>query len=380
MNLASKIILGFLIVVALVFFYLAMYAQDLHGWQRAAQTMKTNLERTNAENALLRNSDDANASDALIQLASTPTEREGRKQLRGDLSRIVVDRGRMWLGNAVPAANAPGAPLIFTIQADPAKPTPLSMEPKMSLFVFEYPPVAGDAANNAPPGRFLGEFTVLDAPPIDPAGGKFAMTPARSMSTREQTRLTEAIQSGMPWIAYENLPHDQYGVFEGMTAEQLETQFPGVFTAEQKAELELDGQPFESGKHPADRQDASGKYRRPLTDFGHALQTMYRVRSLLTAEIAAWQKDLEYMKFANEDVQKQIAYRQDEIKLLQEELARTEAETKLVQDQLQAVEAKLATVRATADRIEQDNRRLVAQLAGKQRQALTALETAQASP
>jgi hypothetical protein len=51
MNLASKIILGFLIVVALVFFYLAMYAQDLHGWQRAAQTMKINLDRTNAENA-----------------------------------------------------------------------------------------------------------------------------------------------------------------------------------------------------------------------------------------------------------------------------------------------------------------------------------------
>jgi ethanolamine utilization protein EutA (predicted chaperonin) len=86
------------------------------------------------------------------------------------------------------------------------------------------------------------------------------------------------------------------------------------------------------------------------------------------------------MKFANEDVQKQIVYRKDEIKMLQEELARTEAETKLVQEQLAKVTRKLAEVRATADRIDIDNRRLVAQLAAKQQQAVEALKTAQATP
>ncbi len=379
MNLASKIILGFLIVVALVFFYLAMYTQDLRGWEKAAQSMKTNLDRTNAENAALRNSDDANAHDALIQLGATPTDRQGRKQLRDDLSRIVVDRGRMWLGNAVPAANAPDAPLIFTMQADPARPTPLSLQPKMQLFVFEYPPVAGDAANNAPPGRYLGEFTVLENPPVDSAGGTFAMAPARSMSAREQQRLTAAIQSGMPWIAYENLPHDRFGVFDGMTDEQLEQQFPGVFTVEQKQEFLQDGLPFDADKHPAARKDANGKFRRPLTDFGHMFQTLYGARSLLIARIAAWQQDLAYMKFANEDVQKQLTYRKDEIVLLKEELTRMEAEAKLVQQHLAAVEAKLAAVRSTANRIEADNRRLVAQLATQQRQALEAMETTQAA-
>lgn len=379
MNLASKIILGILIVVALVFFYLAMYTQDLRGWEKAAQSMKANLDRTNAENAFLRNSEDANSHDALIQLGATPPERQGRKQLRGNLSRLVVDRGRMWLGNVVPAANAANAPLIFTIQADPARPTPLSLQTKTPLFVFEYPPVAGDAANNAPPGRYLGEFTVLEDPPVDSAGGKFAMVPARSMSAREQQRLTSAVQAGMPWLAYENLPHDRFGVFDGMSDEQLEQQFPGVFTAEQKQELLLDGQPFDAGKHAAERQDANGKYRRPLTDFRHALQLLYGARSLLIAKIAAVQQDLAYMKFANEDVQKQITYRKDEIVMLKEELARAEAETKLTQQHLQAVEAKLASVRAMADRIEADNRRVVAQLATQQRQALEAMKATQAS-
>jgi len=380
MNLASKIILGFLIVFALVFFYLTMYTFDLRGWQRAAQSMQTNLDRTNAENALLRNSDDANARDALVALNAAPAERAGRKQLRDQLSRLVIDRGRMWIGNAVPAANTPGAPLIFTVQPDPARPTPLSIEPKQSLFVFEASPLAGDPASNAQPGHYLGEFAILENPPVDAAGGKFAIVPARSLSPREQQILGAAIASGMPWLAYENLPHDRYGVFDGMTPDQIEQQFPAVFTDEQKNEMARDGLAFDAGKHAADREDASGKYRRPLVDYGHALQSLYRARSLLLAEIASWQQDLEYMKFANEDVQKQIVYRQDEIKMLQEELARTEAETKLVQEQLAKVTRKLAEVRATADRIDIDNRRLVAQLAAKQQQAVEALKTAQATP
>ncbi len=380
MNLASKIILGFLIVVALVFFYLAMYTHDLRGWQRAAKSMKTSLDRTSAENALMRNGDDANARDALIQMGAAPEKAAGRKQLRDQLSRLVVDRGRLWIGSVVPAANTPGAPLIFTLQADPARPTPLSIEPKKSLYMFEGSPLAGNPAANAQPGRYLGEFVVLENPPVDAAGGKFAVAPARSMSPREQQKLVTAFQAGAPWIAYENLPHDRYGVFDGLTADQLEQQFPGVFTAEQKKEMEFDGKDFIAAEHTAGRGDASGKYRRPLTDYGHALQTLYRSRSLLLAEIASWQQDLQYMKFANEDVQRQIVFRNDEIKMLQAELARTEAETKLVQDQLAKVTKKLAEVRATADRIDIDNRRLVAQLAAQQQQAAQALETAQATP
>ncbi len=375
MNLASKIILAFLIIFAMVFFYLAMYVLDLRGWQKLAQTRQEALNRTNAEAALLRNSDDANARTKLSEFVPEPPSTPGRKQLKYELENRMIDRGRMWIGNAAPTANAPGAPLLFTVQPNPVQPTPLTLAPKTSLYVFEYPPFAGDDTVNAPPGRYLGEFVVLDAPPVDAAGGKFAMSPARSMSPREQTRLAQAVQSGMPWVAYETLPQDRHNAFAGLTADEIDKRFSGVFTQEQLAEIVLDGQPWVQGKHPEDRKDSLEKYRRPLVDFGQMLQTLYRRRSELSAELAALEKDLGYMTASNADVTKQITHRKDEVVTLQQELARLEAENKLVQEHLAAVDAKLASVRATSTRLDADNRKLVAQLASLQRQAVDAAAT-----
>jgi hypothetical protein len=382
MNLASKIILGFLIVFAMVFFVLAMYTLDLRGWQKSALAAKKNLEQTTNENALLRNSDDANARDNLARMNAPASEDKGRKQLRTALSNLVVQRGRMWLGNAAPAANTPDAPLIFTVRPNAAQPTPLTLAPKTSLFVFEYPPVAGDAANNAPPGRYLGEFTVLEAPPVDAAGGKFAMAPSRPLSPRELKKLGEAVQSGMPWLAYETLPQDRYGTLKGLTDEELEKRFPGVFSTEQKTELALEGQSWIEGKHAPERKDSLGNYRRPLVNYGHLLQSAYEQRSLLNAKLASLKHDLDLMIASNEDVLKQITYRKEEIVFLKEELARSDAEAKLAQDHLKAVEEKLAAVRAAATRIEEDNRRLVEQLAERQRQIVESanLETAAVTP
>lgn len=382
MNLASKIILAFLIIFAMVFFYLAMYVLDLRGWQKLAQTRQATLNRTNAEAALLRNSDDANARTKLTEFTPEPPTTPGRKQLKHELENRMIDRGRMWIGNAAATANTPGAPLLFTVQPNPAQPTPLTLAPKTSLYVFEYPPFDGDKEVNAPPGRYLGEFVVLETPPVDAAGGKFAMVPARSMSPREQARLGTALQSGMPWVAYETLPQDRHNAFAGLTADDIETRFKGVFTQAQKDEIILDGQPWEQGKHPEDRKDSLEKYRRPLVDFGQLLQSLYRRRSELSAELASLEKDLGYMTASNADVTKQITHRKDEVVTLQQELARLEAENKLVQDHLAAVDAKLASVRATSTRLDADNRKLVAQLASLQRRAVdaAATETAAATP
>lgn len=380
MSFASKIILGFLIVAALVFLYLAMFTLDLRGWQKVADARQKSLETTEAQNALLRNSADANAQSALALLEALPPEiPAGRKQLRFDLSNRMIDRGRMWIGTAVPAANAPGAPLIFTVQPNPAQPTPLNLAAKTSLYLFEFPPVAADAAANASAGQYLGEFVVLEQPPVDAAAGKFAMAPAKSMSPREQTRLATAMQSGLPWLAYENLPRDGEKAFAGMTAEQIEAQFPGVFTPEQKDEFVLNGQDWIQGKHADDRKDSRNKYRRPLVDYGQLLQTLYRWRSELSAELASLDKDLSLMTAANADVTQQITYRKDEIVTLTAELDRLNAETKLVQDHLAALDAKLASVRAASKRIEADNRQLVARLASLQREAVNAAQTETAS-
>jgi hypothetical protein len=387
MSFASKIILGFLIVAAMVFWYLAMYTLDLRGWQKVAQSRQKTLDTTLAQSALLRNSTDANAKTEL-ELLNLPTEDPmppGRKQLRFDLANLMADRGRMWRGNVTTVPNTPGAPLTFKVQPNTEPPTPLTLTPKTSLYVFEYPPVIGDPQFNAPPGQYLGEFVVLENPPVDAAGGTFAMAPAKSMSPREQQRLTAAIASAVgnniPWVAYETLPQDRHNVFAGLTAEDIETNFPGIFTAEQKNEFLKNGQAW-TEDDPADRKDSLGKYRRPLVDFGQMMQTLYRWRSELNAKIATLQKDLSLMTAANEDVQKQIVHRKDEIVTLQEELAKMEAETKLVQDHLATIEAKLASVRAASTRLQSDNRKLVAQLASLQREAVEAArtETASATP
>jgi hypothetical protein len=289
----------------------------------------------------------------------------------------------MWLGSAVLSANSPTAPLIFTVQQPTETPVPVTMTPKSTVFVFELPPVKEDTATNTPAGHYLGEFTVLENPAPDPAAGKFAIAPTNAMSPSEQKRLADALAAGVFWIAYEKMPQDQYGLFDGFAdAQEIETKFPGVFSDEQKTEMLLDGQPWESGKHPADRQDALGKYRRPLFDYSVLLETAYRLRSQLIAKLATLQKDLDLMTAANEDVKQEIVYRQDEIKLLNVELDRLNAETKLVQGLLDIADSKLASVRATSARLEADNRRLVADLTAKQRQLVEAnqLETASTRP
>ncbi len=383
MNLASKIILGFLIVFALVFFFLAMYSLDLRNWQRLAQAREKEVNKVSAETALMRDATDSNARDKLSDATNgaAPEPQPGIKQLRRALSSEMAARGRMWLGNAVPAANTAGAPLIFTVQPNAAQPAPLTMTPSATLFVFEFPPVAGDPANNAPPGHYLGEFTVLSNPPVDPAGGKFAMAPTNAMSPREQKKLMDAIAAGMPWIAYEKLPQDRYGVLDGMTEADLETKFPGIFSDAEKTDLARTGLAAKTDD-PDERKDALGNYRRPLQDYAQLLETAYRVRSSLYAKLATLNQDLSLLTAANEDVKQEILYRQDEVKLLNVELARLQAETKLVEGLLGAAETKLASVKATSARLESDNRRLVADLTAKQRKMLEAseVETATATP
>lgn len=231
----------------------------------AAATMKVQDNWRGKINSLTSQLEQATSENEVLQYGSVVDETAGEIELRNEVRRALVDRGRVWrnlqlagLGDGQVLLNAtawtagciPGGqggnededdfadeePVDEgAAPADDAnQPTSLGLEANSIVYAFKEAslPVEGDMAtlllgdSDLPedgslqfcrvPAFYVGEFRVVGDPNANP--GALTLEPTMELSEQQ---IQELEDQGRSWALYEIMPVDSHRVFEGMTAEQM---------------------------------------------------------------------------------------------------------------------------------------------------------------
>lgn len=357
MSIYSKVMVGFIALAALVFYYSAVRAmKERSKWWAEYNRQQLALEGVQKQIAEMEGA-----------VAATDAQVKSVRQLRHELARLMVGRGRVWSGcsaaqpdpntgevrvtipvqaaaGAEPAAEggfpaeppAEGAPA----PAAPAGPAaPLELVENQVLYVFDERPL--------PEGGYLGEFRVASV-----AERQVALTPVGKLSPAEMERLTKAAGT---WALHDVMPSDNPSIFAAATPELTEERL-ALLPESVRGLYKKDGQAAEPND-PPDRV-VDGKYQRPITDFVASFHEFRRQRSLNADLIAADQKDKSYLEQALADSQTTVKYRDAEIKQVKAELAQLERERNAVVGHRKGLDAKLAKARKAVARLEEENRQL----------------------
>ena len=358
MSIYSKVMVGFIALAALVFYYAAARAmKERSKWWAEYNRQQLALEGVKKQIAELEGA-----------TAAADTQVKSVRQLRHELAKLMVGRGRVWSGcdPAQPDANTGEVRVTIPVQAAvaaepaadggfPAEPpadaapapaapagpaAPLELVENQVLYVFDERPL--------PDGGYLGEFRVASV-----AERQVALAPVGKLSPTEMERLTKA-ESGT-WALHDVMPSDNPAVFAAATPELTEERL-NLLPESVRGLYKKDGQPAEPND-PPDRV-VDGKYQRPITDFVASFHEFRRQRSLNADLIAADQKDKSYLEKALADSQTTVKYRDAEIKQVKAELAQLERERNAVVGHRKGLDAKLAKARKEVARLEEENRQL----------------------
>jgi hypothetical protein len=199
----------------------------------AAMTMKTRLAWIGHVDKLEK---DLGKVSEELELATygDPADVQGSSDsvidLRGNLGRVILDRGRVWRGVTVQQPAGPGFVLATTPPQDPAlPPVPVvkhNIEAKTILFAFK----EGQTAEGSPvPMFYLGEFRVTGVTETT-----ITIEPVIPLSNEQRAVANDA--SPIPpatqatWALYEAMPVDGHEWLAGMTDEQIRALIPQPLT------------------------------------------------------------------------------------------------------------------------------------------------------
>ena len=357
MSIYSKVMVGFIALAALVFYYSAIRAmKERSKWWAEYNRQQLALEGVQKRIAEMEGA--VAAADAQVKSV---------RQLRHELTKLMVGRGRVWSGcsAAQPDANTGEVRVTIPVQAAagaepaaeggfPAEPpaegapapavpagpaAPLELVENQVLYVFDERPL--------PDGGYLGEFRVASV-----AERQVALAPTGRLSPAEMERLTKATGT---WALHDVMPSDNPSIFAAATPELTEERL-ALLPESVRGLYKKDGQPAEPND-PPDRV-VDGKYQRTITDFVASFHEFRRQRSLNADLIAADQKDKSYLEQALADSQTTVKYRDAEIKQVKAELAQLERERNAVVGHRKGLDAKLAKARREVARLEEENRQL----------------------
>lgn len=371
MSIWSKVLIGLIAVVALVFFYLAMRTLKTHqAWHG---------EVGKYEKAI---------ADA--EVAREAAENELRN-LRPVLHGTLVDRGRIWRDAIPGAVNPQTGEVTITFAVPPTTP----IDDKAVLFLFDQPaggaPAAAPAANpleqalaeaeaaegaapvegapaegaapvegapaETPPaattpgdqvGAYLGQFKVVG---IGETG--IALAPAYKLTPTALARL--AANKG-PWMLADVLRTDRHDIFDAENPDHM-----AMLPDSTRGEYEKDGK--EAGANDPPEQVVDGKYVRKLRDYDVIFREDARLRTIEIDQLEAARKDLAYITKAHQDAMAQEQTRRDQIAALEAELAKYTRERDAIVKHEEQVAAKLAEVQAGIERLFAENKRLAGELA-----------------
>ena len=337
--------IGFIFVVALVFFYVAVRTLKTHAyWRDLARTHEQRIGQLREENERLISADPEDGDVREMGIA----------RLRSELHKLLIDRGRVWY-KCSPEQTDPrtGQVAVKTDLPDPHK-----ISANTILYVFE-------EADIKDKGRYLGEFKVTDV-----AERRIDLKPAMKPTAAELKRL---VVSRGPWTLYEIMPIDTHGVFAHLDDEQKKALLPGA-TAQ---EYTKDGKPAKADD-PEDRvvevKDSDGRpagkqYVRMLRDYEILFKTYHQRRSILMDSLEATARDRQYVEAACADARKQQVFRENEVEQGNADVTKYRRERDAVAAFDTILKSRAVGMKAAVQQLIQTNKTLAGQIAKLQLEA-----------
>ncbi len=331
MSLWNKILLGLIFVASLPYAYLAMRTLKTHQyWRQSAQQHEKRLDAVTQENReLIRGTGEGEDYQSGIQ------------QLRLDLHKTLIDRGRVWRG-CQPTVNADSGQAAVTTDL----PDPHGITNKMIFYVFEQSDEEDE--NDAQRRQYIGEFKVTDV-----AEKLVQLEPSMKLKpdSAEFQRLTS---SRGPWVLYEIMPIDNHEVFADFEEDELKSIMPESTVMEYLK----DGQPATvddlatwnvRGKVVDEKGQevqgaAQGTYVRQLRDYEILFKDYHLQETILFDEFESTTRDKQYVDVTLAATQTQEQFRQQVKAQLNTKLAERQRELGAVGAHRKALESKLSAV------------------------------------
>jgi len=331
MSIWNKVLVGLIIVALLPFFYLAARTLKTHkAWRDAARKYEADIRQFQKKDAEIVNGSQGNP---------------GLRQLRVELHRLAVDRGRAWHNCEAKIAKVDKAKGDAEIRiADLPEPNTLADKGKIVVYAFEESDIRDK-------GRYLGEFRVT------PGDKQVILQPVHTLTARECSRLSSARG---PWVLYETMPHDSHAAFAGLTDEDKSTMLP----PERAAEYVKHGKPA-AADDPQDRV-ADGNYVRRLRDY----KTLFDLDRKNLADMIdlaeSAQTDNALLETALAKAKLQEAALEKQIAESKKKLAKAERERDIVNSHRENLEKGAAVAVATIKQLMETNQAMAGQLAHAQ--------------
>jgi hypothetical protein len=425
MSILSKVTLGFVIIAALAFWYMAMRTLKTHqAWRNAHAA---------AEKALA-----AKQADIQKMLEGDPEQSQmSLGKLQVALDSAMFGRGRVW-SDGIPRYDQASN----TVSVQIGQPQPHQIEVNKVLHAFQ-------GLDDPSTGQYIGEFKVTA---VD--GNGVTLAPSYRPTAQRQQLITNARG---PWSLYELMPADMNELFAGLTDDQIDELLPPPpqqqqgesnddFQARQEAHARMvrqykqDNKPIDPNDPPPDDrisvivkfvkdqkdlteaakadlraidfgenlvksgnvmkvdlptakelvrlelvQEVERRFQRKLHDYSFVMHEFHRRLPIVEDQIVNLEKDIEFMKTANDEATKHLADAETQKAALQQELALVSKEREVVVQFHGTLSERLNKVNTEIARLREENQRLATQLAQRQLQAVesparSAAATALASP
>ncbi len=357
MSIWNKILVCLILVASLAMWYLGMRALATHrAWRDAEKKLQTQLAQLEAERKTIREGDGT---------------RMGLRQLKVELAKYVMQRGRVWY-NCHPmqmAANkAPDGSdfvqisLSFDTLGLGGIPDVQQLPVDSQLYLFDERPVADG-------GRYLGKFRVAAvAPRQGDQAAQVVLESVSMLTPRELQIIQRAVQGAQAsetgFTAAELLPSDDHEIFAGIPREELEKMLPPSVVEEY----------VKDGKPTDPNNPQSPPFERKLRDYEWAISYLHYRRATMIDAIASANTDLQALKFSRADADREIQAREAEIAQLKQDRDRAVAERDAVTEQLRLVDECLARVAARRDALIQENRQVALEIARLQAKAIELID------
>jgi hypothetical protein len=339
MSTVNKVLVGLIIVALLPFFYLAARTLKTHkSWRDLVRKHESEIRQLQKDNERL--------------MEGAPGEL-GIRQLRVELHRFAVQRGRVWHNcdaKVVKVSKENGEAEIRVPETENA--ATLADKGKIVVYAFE-------EADIKDKGRYLGEFSVT------PGDKQVTLQPVHKLSARECDRLSS---SKGPWALYEEMPGDHHDVFAKVSDEEKKALFP----ADTVAEFLKHGKP--AAQDDPQERVIEGNYVRALRSY----KTLFNIdRKILTEMIDL--TDAVHRDKALLDTALAAAKRQEEASKKQlaewkKRLAKFERERDIVENYRQKLEKGVAAATARVKQLLETNKAMAGQLAQAQWDAARSID------
>ena len=304
----NKVLVGVIGVASAALFFMAMWTLKTHQyWAALAQKEEQQIEQLQKANLKLVEGGEA--------------AEPGVRQLRIELSKRLLDRGRAWF-RCTPKVKRGEGTAEATLTID--QPLPHGITAKTLLYAF-------DETDVQKKGQYLGEFFASNV-----SGKQVTLKPTGKLSARELDRLAKA--KG-PWVLYDVMPRDNRELFAGLSDEQ------------------------KKAIGPAAADD------RPQWDFEVLFRAERDARILLNDSIAAakWDKQLVDEALTKARAEEEVGKK--DVAAAAEDLKGSARQQEVVTDYNKKLEEKLAAIQARVARLIATNQAMAGQIAKFQLEA-----------